>query len=522
MVTWSDPLGAERERPPNTMLRRARRFGSWIPNWLAIYCVLGMIAVPAAAGPQLTHPVGALNPFLPSEGYPLPLSPSSLMSTFSGPSGSLGMEFFPQASTAASGLLLSSPSTRSTVPIRGVPQEVPPSWPGMGYPQPSHMDPQPASHPIPPGPTTQPLKASISRNLPECASHDPTIYHGLVDEEKGCHYDHTHNASPYTSALWDLYREVIGPNEISNPWQTPHENERKHQAYKYAVWPSNIAAPGICVQDIHGTGTPADSRYCIVDFLLQYHASPAFGMGTRFHSFAGCFSLKTGIEGGAGEACFGGWSDYLKLMLPYKDPTGDVINLAPLDPVLREEQYGIGSAPYLAARPFSYCSQAEHTVERDLASHGVINHSWNSGSDEGDSEDFEGAYGSRVQFDFTGLDAWGGICPQDPTQIIRVDNCPHCNNSQARIYEIVVRIPDLNGDGSHVRFRGYTNLLGNIDESCVEPGPECAPAYIDAMPGRYLFRIPIDSSAEVEEYFRFYDFDIYFDGEPSGWIEFPD
>lgn len=490
-------------------------------NGLAIMCVLGILATPGAAGSTFVQPPSALDPSNPSGGQTPAIVGDPQTSTIVGTSNSPESVSIRKADSPNGGQLGFSPASAAAETVLGWSPGVGPWGTGPVAQQSSRQGSSPALSPAAPEPPTLAPSTSTSRNLPQCPSHDPTAYHGLVDEERGCHYDHTHNASPYASALWELYLEVVGPQEISYAWQTPHENLNKHEAYKYAVWPSHIAAPGTCVQDLHGEGTPAGAQFCIVDFLLQFHASPAFGMGTRFHSFAGCFSLMTGVDHGEGEACFGGWSDYLKSMIPYQDPTGDLVNLAPFDPVLPEDNYRLGVPPYIAARPFSYCSQSSRTVERDLAGHGIIRHQWNSGSDRGGSEDQEGVYGSRVEFDFSGLDAWGGVCPQDPSQIIRVDNCPHCNNSQARIYELVVHIPDLNGDGSRVRFRGYTNLLGNIDRTCRETGPECASAYIDAMPGRYTFRIPIDSTVSMEEFFQFYDYDVYFDGEPSGWIEFP-
>lgn len=397
-----------------------------------------------------------------------------------------------------------------------------------------------------PTPTDTPI-ASIDPYLgaPECADslHSLTDKaHSIWNSDEGCHFDHAHmmpGISASDSPLYALYQQYMTTQEISYPWETPDENKNKHEGYFLLIWPEHIQKG--CVQTVQLEDTIGVGDDCIVDFYHQFHGSTAFGMGTRFHSFAGCFALDqdSSVIGDEGESCFGGHVDYPKVSLPYgsDDPPndGDIVHLNPLDPVLPD--YGGGThyfpgniPPYLAARPPAFCTNSRKSMESDLAQ-GALDHDWNSGSNFTGSEDDPYIFASRVEVDFQGRDAWGGNCASDPTVVVfpaevgMPDACPHCDNSENRIYEIVVHIPDLNGDGSRVQFTGFTNLLGNIDLTCTEAGPTCAPAYIDAMPGRYTYRIPVierytDNVEQALEILK-YDMDIWFSGQPSGWFEFP-
>ena len=71
-------------------------------------------------------------------------------------------------------------------------------------------------------------------DAPACAEHDPTAFHTLWNAELGCHYDHFHGDNPHE--LDDVFGTdvyTLMGGEISYPWHTPGENDEaiKHKSY---------------------------------------------------------------------------------------------------------------------------------------------------------------------------------------------------------------------------------------------------------------------------------------------------
>ena len=71
---------------------------------------------------------------------------------------------------------------------------------------------------------------------PKCPDwvHQANQWHSLWNHQHGCHYDHTHNANPtVANGLFGPPGAMIGGQSLSYPWQTPNENQLKHEGYKY-------------------------------------------------------------------------------------------------------------------------------------------------------------------------------------------------------------------------------------------------------------------------------------------------
>lgn len=303
---------------------------------------------------------------------------------------------------------------------------------------------------------------------PACESHDPAQWHGLWDPARGCHYDHTHNANP---AAMD---DVFGPytawtgQQISYAWQTPGENENKHQGYKWAT----ITNPECStLNQEHG---------CIRNFRVQFHVVGTFGANFRFHSFW----LEAELEDG-GIIRTGGHNDFGVLCVPYK---GALVPLPELDP----EKTDCDLPPYRGHSTLDSASKKEHAQ-----------YTWNSQAGFG--------WGNIVEsFDFQSRDDFGGVSDADPAELEFV--CPdfdcEANHSTMLIYELLLDVPYAN-------YEGYTDVQGNPSD-CSEPGPNCVPLIIEnAATGKYSFRVPLRLSTPHEE------FDIYFDGQSSGWLQYP-
>jgi hypothetical protein len=325
----------------------------------------------------------------------------------------------------------------------------------------------PAATPEPaptPGTTISPYP-----DAPPCAHHDSQTWHGLWNAEEGCHYTHTHNADPSAmDHIFGPYHAFTG-QEISYAWQTHQENLTKHVGYKWAT----ISNPE-CRTDLPGQG-------CIKNFRVEFHVVGTFGANFRFHSFW----LEAELEGG-GIIRTGGHNDYGKLCVPY---LGEHVPLAKMDPSVNN----CDVPPYRGHAP----------VETALAKSRSA-YTWNSQSRFG--------YGQIVtSFDFQSRDDFAGIDSLNPERLHFICPAFDCaaNHSTMLVYEVVLNVPQAN-------FRGFTDVQGNIDESCLESGPNCVPLVIeDAVPGVYSFRVPLRPSTPHEE------FDIYFEGQPSGWIQYP-
>ncbi len=306
-------------------------------------------------------------------------------------------------------------------------------------------------------------------SAPACEFHDPESWHGLWNAEIGCHFNHTHNADPSRmDEIFGPYTSVTG-QELSYAWQTHDENLSKHEGYKWAL----IENPAC--------GVVSPNHGCIKNFRIQFHVVGTFGANFRIHSFW----LEAELDNG-GMIRTGGHNDFGYLCVPYK---GEHVPLPQYDP----ESVNCDAPPY----------RGHARTGRAFTRGGAV-YTWNSQAGLG--------WGNIVtSFDFQSRDDFGGIDDSDPDKLVFI--CPEfecgANHSTMLVYELVLNVPQAD-------FQGFTDVQGNTASSCQEPGPDCVPLIIEnAAPGTYSFRVPLRPSTPHEE------FDIYFGGQPSGWIEYP-
>lgn len=122
-------------------------------------------------------------------------------------------------------------------------------------------------------PTSTPANIAPYPSAPLCpdsgTDHNNSKFHTLWDSTRGCHYDHEHGTSPFTSQVnaafpgFDLL-DLLNGVEIghTNP-SSPMENTHKHGGFK---WQVDLAAPKGCTTGFEG-GTIAVKSYAI-----QFHA----------------------------------------------------------------------------------------------------------------------------------------------------------------------------------------------------------------------------------------------------------
>jgi hypothetical protein len=152
---------------------------------------------------------------------------------------------------------------------------------------------------------------------------------------------------------------------------------------------------------------------------------------------------------------------------------------------------------------------------------GKIRQGWNSGRQPIVGQFYPTPYNLLFEYDFHSADAWGAINADDLTEVhlmCPAGDCPF-NHSTLRVYEIVIRVPEeLAGPDGRVNFTGFTDLQGNIVDNCTETGPECIPLMIENAPvGSATFRLPVNNIPAA----AYPDYDVYFDGVTSGWIQYP-
>ena len=157
------------------------------------------------------------------------------------------------------------------------------------------------------------------------AEHDPTVWHPLVNEEAGCHYDHQHGDDPnYVNDIFGEPGAWFGQpgQSISYPWQTfpltdeldspdnhpdSLENVKKHEGYNWVVRRDQNCP---------------DTGYCIKDFRLQFHGMfMAKGAAVRYHSFSA--EMRLCKDGNDLSTCgiyrTGGWQDHGPLVVVPQD-----------------------------------------------------------------------------------------------------------------------------------------------------------------------------------------------------------
>lgn len=384
------------------------------------------------------------------------------------------------------------------------------------------------STPVPQG-FPWPMRGNLERaSLPKCTFHDPIGWHSLDEVrwdlngdgtkelvELGCYFTHTHNADPYVmeSMFGDIV-DVVG-QEISYDWETPNENIHKHEFYKFGVRQDLPCDPNT---NIDGK-SPVN---CVTDLLWEYHGSGnAIDVLTQVHSFFIQARVcqypnytNCGIIRG------GGWANFGTLHVNYKEATwnrpggtivvdGVTYNIPAENPALKNSGF---LEPYIGA---TRIDTALFLYQKYPNGDGLARMSiWSMAKSRkfpGYNEMLGGVF--RTYDDWTGMDtanlySWLPVCPN-------IDECRY-NSSVHAVNELYVYVPsklDTNGDG-FVNFSGFTDLKGNIDQTCTTRSKTCVPFELENMPvGWAFFTDPGNGKNAAQE----------FDTSPSGlfWIEWP-
>ena len=342
---------------------------------------------------------------------------------------------------------------------------------------------------------------------PLCPTHDNTKWHGLWDSERGCHYDHTHNDDP------SVANSIFGPagaawgQNISYPWMTANENSGMgHGGYKYYV---NVnPKPACSFEGYEYLGV--NSLNCVSAFRIMYHdAGGNAHMVKRFHSYYMEVQIKRGNT--VGYIKTGGWADFGCLHSSYKK---GFLPLPGIDPVQANGQTQCGPGGQ-GLDPDPYRAFGDTWAEVQGQKSGDNWSIWTAHNRYG--------YNRMGFFFFRTMDNWGSIDPASPytEHLLCPDGSCIYNNSEHHVFNVFMMIPsslDTDRDGI-VNYKGYTDRQGNIVQGCTAPGFDCVPLEIvnapvgNAIWSRNLSGIRTDGDPPHES-------DIYFNGKPSGWIQF--
>jgi hypothetical protein len=327
--------------------------------------------------------------------------------------------------------------------------------------------------------------------------HNPNEWHPLVDPVNGCHYDHEHKHDPNEVA--DIFGPAgawFGGTSISYPWQTPDENETKHEAYSWIVRrniPSNGRDAWIRAfrWQVHATSAP----------FTGHDGTLHGGYLSRFHSH----SLEAQVcnsNGQCGIVRTGGWIDYGNLEI---DNIDDCVYLSG-DPSQQEACNNLGRR-----RIHFYNSTSnipEHSSFFWYGRAGLINgpipalHPFQVAVATGDNS-VNVVPGDLYSLNF--------FCPNWDCVL---------NNSTIQAHVVGFGMsssfdPDGNGLAN---FNGYTDRYGVVVNNCTAPGPTCIPLIVQGSPVSLVQHrddqdLGLNTSGAQD-----------FDTSPPGewWIEYPD
>lgn len=359
------------------------------------------------------------------------------------------------------------------------------------------------------------------KGAPECTDHSDILYHGLWNEGKGCHYDHTHGTDPSTTIFADIYKSWN--QQVSYPWQTSNENMMKHKGYINLYTEAKDGCEK--TKNANPSTNPYENYNCITHALYIVHSmGTVLEMNSRYHSFRAIFRVcNTNNPSECGFVQTGGWSDYGTLHCPYKkEHCPLIVDPAPLasDNGKLPDLVAINQPPYRAMDSLT-------SVQRALKS-GILGQFWNSlGPNQIVNEYYPNKYNVIFGSAWGSPDGWSSVDKVNPTveHFVCMDGSCKYNHSAFQIFTL--RLSKL----PKGPFSSFTDRQGNISSSCTSESPTCIPFIVSSgVPSgnAILNRVVRIGNADFAP---IYDYDVCFNADgsvgscldskttTSGWIK---
>ena len=382
---------------------------------------------------------------------------------------------------------------------------------------------------------------------------DKELYHDLWNERDGCHYDHEHGDSPYLAnryfgapgALW-------GGLTIAYPFTSSDaENVLKHDGYKWHVRTPDYHPWPQCGSMEQNDILIDRSDFCVVAVRAQVHISTAMDVLVRYHSgfvevYAcrppyrdpqDCGTFKMGsslIDWGQPRAPF--YQTFRPRPFPgYNQPTftvdfgggvggGMVMTGLLTDSINFPDLPARSGEPYINFQPETSSNLAlfRNNVPSSVNTPPI--ETWSSNDFDCEPRPAgDPCHNSYFHLFVTILDSWFLLDTADMRDvdfICQPGQPCHYNGSLTGLNEAGIRVlPEWDiKDGAmdgFVTWSGFTDRFGNPREGCTVAGRDCVPFQMSHAPvGVGQKRSSQGCHCEVFEH------DVYFNGQPSGWIEF--
>lgn len=416
----------------------------------------------------------------------------------------------------------------------------------------------------PPATNTPPPQGNITpfRGAPLCPDHTSehvvNKFHAIWDSSRGCHYDHEHGKSPFTSTVVNAFPgfnllQLLCGNEVShcNP-SSPTENVLKHGGNK---WQVTVPAPKGCFVGFEGGTVAIDAA------VVQFHAHGRQNLEHEVRSHSAVAMLrqcKSANPSDKGYIFVGQLQEYGQRITPYQ---GFLLNY----PDSFQPTYAVERGPYFSAECVGaqipmppgmsdlgiLSAPCRPSLAGHIAANGNTNSKWSSKvSGQGPRPPMPKLYTNlfNIRDTYQMLDSrdlahpftWLFMCSSDGgvTYNPAMTNC-RWNNSTATITEVKGTIPaawdNLAGWDTDLRVgritaQGFVTRFGDRNTACTASvGLDCQPIkMIGAFVGVYSSELSAGKVSNPDP-FNTPERDIYFCGTqvctetspgavPSGWI----
>jgi hypothetical protein len=388
-----------------------------------------------------------------------------------------------------------------------------------------------------------PIPGAPFADAPLCPTHDPTKWHGLWDSARGCHYDHEHGASPFTSEVaatfpgFDLRALLCGIEIGTCVPSGPMEHTHKHGGFKWNVE----------LQHPQGCAGFEDATIGVNGSAIQYHGFGDLSMELEasIHSVVALLrQCKTDNPNDYGYVFVSQHVAYGEVASPYQ---GDLM----MYPYYSVPAYDPAFGPYLTIGCIGEKLPGQRGACRANLAQAQANNADANWTSKPTGPGPKPLSSSLVQIFWRERDTYQmfdwrdqtypytflWLCSVDGSSFVQA-GCKY-NNSTTQVHEIQGTIPaswdnlagfDTDPRPGRITAQGYVTQFGELNTSCTAVGANCEPIkLVQAFVGKYgsvLVYTP-DKGTNIVPYLP--ERDIYFcngapcsetspGAVPSGWI----